>query len=53
MEQNEVAGQMSLYKNAGKKHILPVDSLLQQVIAQAKKLGIPVSERYFAACADQ
>lgn len=45
MEQNEVAGQMTLYKNASKKSILPVDSLLQQVIAQAKRLGIPVSER--------
>lgn len=43
MNRKEVQGQLSLY-SAHKKEILPVDLLLQKVIAQAKALNIPVSE---------
>ena len=43
MNREEVQGQLSLY-SAHKKEILPVDLLLQKVIAQAKALNIPVSE---------
>ena len=43
MNREEVQGQLSLY-SARKREILPVDLLLQKVIAQAKALNIPVSE---------
>ena len=43
MEREEVQGQLSLY-GTGRKEPLPVDRLLQKVIAQARALNIPVSE---------
>ena len=45
MKHSECSGQMSLYTASNEEgHILPIDDLLQDVIAQARALNIPVSE---------
>lgn len=45
MDQREVSGQISLYAEKDGRQALPVDALLQDVIAQARALNIPVSEQ--------
>lgn len=45
MNREELCGQISLYgAPEERRHALPVDALLQEVIAQARALHIPVSE---------
>lgn len=48
MEREEVTGQLSLYanqKSEQEKGPWPVDELLQEVVAQARALNIPVSDQ--------
>lgn len=44
VSEKEISGQISLYSGEEEQQPLPVDHLMQNVIAQAKALNIPVSD---------